>query len=83
MTTLSMTHVPSSRSHSAPSFDVVEAFALLETGRKMALFDQLMANRMNAYRNTIHALWPQAGDDDIRKLEMVLRHRLEKLQRFS
>lgn len=82
MTTLSMTHVPSSRVHST-TFDVVEAFALLETSRKMALFDQLMANRMNAYRNTIHALWPQAGDDDIRKLEMVLRHRLDKLQRFS
>lgn len=82
MTTLSMTHVPSSRVHSV-AFDVVEAFALLETSRKMALFDQLMANRMNAYRNTIHALWPQASDDDIRKLEMVLRHRLDKLRRFS
>ena len=68
---------------SGQSFDIVGAFAVLDTERKMSLFDQLMANRMNAWRNGIHALWPLASDDDARKLEMTLRHRLEKLRRFS
>lgn len=62
------------------NFDVMFAFSRLDTSRKMALFDHLMCNRPLAYRNTLHTIWPQASDADARKLEMLLRHRIQRLQ---
>jgi hypothetical protein len=64
-------------------FDVVTAFADLETSRKMTLFDQLMSGRANAYKNTIKSLWPQSNDNDARKLEIILRARLDRLKKYS
>ena len=64
-------------------FDVVSAFSLLETSRKMTLFDQLMSGRANAYRNTLKSIWPQSNDNDARKLEIILRARLDRLKKFS
>lgn len=69
------THHPSNS-----NFDVVSEFSRLETGRKMALFDQLMCGRSNAYRNTMKSIWPQSDDTDARKLEIVLRARLDRLK---
>jgi hypothetical protein len=65
------------------SFDVVAAFSGLETARKMTLFDQLMCGRANAYRNTLKSIWPQSNDNDARKLEIILRARLDRLKKFS
>ncbi len=65
------------------SFDVVAAFSKLETPRKMTLFDQLMCGRANAYRNTLKSIWPQSNDNDARKLELILRARLDRLKKFS
>ena len=65
------------------SFDVVTAFSQLETSRKMTLFDQLMSGRANAYRNTLKSFWPQSNDHDARKLEIILRARLDRLQKYS
>ena len=64
-------------------FDVVSAFSQLETSRKMTLFDQLMSGRANAYRNTLKSIWPQSNDNDARKLEIILRARLDRLKKFS
>lgn len=64
-------------------FDVLAAFSRLETSRKMTLFDQLMCGRANAYRNTMKSLWPESNDHDARKLEIVLRARLDRLKRLS
>lgn len=63
------------------AFDVLMAFSQLETGRKMALFDQLMCGRANAYRNTMKSFWPQSNDHDAKRLEIVLRARLDRLQK--
>lgn len=65
------------------SFDIMAAFSKLETGRKMVLFDQLMCGRANAYRNTLKSIWPESNEHDARKLEIVLRSRLDRLKRFS
>jgi hypothetical protein len=65
------------------AFDVVSAFSQLETSRKMTLFDQLMSGRANAYRNTLKNFWPQSNDHDARKLEIILRARLDRLKKFS
>lgn len=65
------------------NFDVVAAFSGLETNRKMTLFDQLMCGRANAYRNTLKSIWPQSNDNDARKLEIILRARLDRLKKFS
>lgn len=64
----------------AGQFDVVDAFSRLDTGRKMSLFDHLMTNRLNAYKNTLKSFWPEASEDDARKLEMVLRNRMNRLK---
>lgn len=71
------------QSHPANGFDVVAAFSKLETSRKMALFDQLMCGRANAYRNTLKSFWPESNDTDARKLEIVLRARLDRLKKYS
>lgn len=65
------------------SFDVVAAFSQLETSRKMTLFDQLMCGRANAYRNTLKSFWPESNDHDARKLEIILRARLDRLQKYA
>ena len=64
-------------------FDVISAFSRLDTSRKMALFDQLMCGRANAYRNTLKNFMPQSNDHDARKLEIVLRARLDRLKQHS
>jgi hypothetical protein len=64
-------------------FDVVSAFSQLETARKMVLFDQLMCGRANAYRNTLKAFWPDSDEADARKLEVILRARLDRLKKLS
>ena len=61
-------------------FDVMAAFSRLDTSRKMALFDTIMNHRPYAYRNTLHSIWPEATEDDARKLEILLRHRMQRLQ---
>jgi len=65
------------------AFDIVAAFSQLETSRKMTLFDQLMVGRANAYRNTLKSIWPESNDHDARKLEIILRARLDRLKKLS
>lgn len=60
-------------------FDVVSAFSGLDTNRKMALFDQILGNRVSAYRNTMKSFWPNSTDEDARKLELLLRTRMSRL----
>lgn len=60
-------------------FDVVSAFSGLDTNRKMALFDQILGNRVNAYRNTMKSFWPNSTEEDARKLELILRSRMSRL----
>lgn len=72
-----------SYSHNDNHFDVMAAFSGLDTARKMTLFDQIMAHRVNAYRNTMKSFWPQSSDDDARKLEIVLRQRISRLAHSS
>ena len=60
-------------------FDVVSAFSSLDTNRKMALFDQILGNRVNAYRNTMKSFWPNSTEEDARKLELILRSRMSRL----
>ena len=71
------------QTHQSHEFDIMVAFSKLETGRKMALFDQLMCGRANAYRNTLKSFWPESNDADARKLEIVLRARLDRLKKYS
>jgi hypothetical protein len=86
MTIMTMMNTPShdqgypAQLPTASDFDVVDAFSRLDTGRKMSLFDHLMANRLNAYKNTLKSFWPAANEDDARKLEIVLRARLNRLK---
>lgn len=61
------------------SFDIMAAFSRLDTARKMALFDNIMINRPHAYRNQFFTVWPEASEDDARKLEIILRHRVARL----
>ena len=80
-TDMEHTHQPYAQNDK--NFDVVAAFSGLETTRKMTLFDQLMCGRANAYRNTLKSIWPQSNDNDARKLEIILRARLDRLKKFS
>ena len=61
------------------SFNVMNAFAVLETRRKMALYDLLMHGSIDGganFRKTVEFLWPQASHKDAMKLEAFLRQRL-------
>ena len=60
------------------NFDVLGAFQALETNRKMALFDLLMAANSNSssFKRTVEFLWPQSSNKDVIKLESFLRRRL-------
>ena len=60
-------------------FDVLAAFAGLETRRKMALYDILMYGCVDGgsnFRKTVEFLWPQASHKDTMRLETFLRQRL-------
>lgn len=60
-------------------FDVLGAFQQLETSRKMALFDILMAandDHSNSFRRTVEFLWPHSSRHDAMRLETFLRRRL-------
>lgn len=61
------------------SFNVMDAFAVLETKRKMGLYDLLMHGSIDggsSFRKTVEFLWPQASHADAVKLETFLRQRL-------
>lgn len=83
MEAVDMEHTTQPYAQQDTGFDVVAAFSGLETTRKMTLFDQLMCGRANAYRNTLKSFWPQSNDNDARKLEIILRARLDRLKKFS
>ena len=60
-------------------FNVLNAFADLETRRKMALYDLLMHGSMDGganFRKTVEFLFPQASHADAIQLEAFLRQRL-------
>ncbi|MCB1558953.1 MAG: hypothetical protein KDJ50_08550 [Alphaproteobacteria bacterium] len=71
---------PQVEEHSTANFDVYAAFSRLDTARKMTLFDQLFGQRMNAYKNSIKSFWPEASEEDGRKLAMMLKSRMDRLQ---
>lgn len=58
-----------------PSFDVMQAYADLDSARKMALFDRLSDSRQTFYK-TVTLFWPEAKTSDCKKLERFLMHRL-------
>ncbi len=82
-TNMDYLHQPSPQQDNDNAFDIVTAFSQLETSRKMTLFDQLMIGRANAYRNTLKSIWPESNEHDARKLEIILRARLDRLKKFS
>lgn len=82
-TKMEHSHQPYTQQDNGSAFDVVAAFSELETSRKMTLFDQLMSGRANAYRNTLKSIWPESNEHDARKLEIILRARLDRLKKFS
>ena len=82
-TRMEHSHQPYTKQDNGNAFDVVAAFSELETSRKMTLFDQLMSGRANAYRNTLKSIWPESNEHDARKLEIILRARLDRLKKFS
>ncbi|MDD3020295.1 MAG: hypothetical protein PHX61_04850 [Alphaproteobacteria bacterium] len=63
----------------SPRFDVFDAFSRLETSRKMRLLDLIMLHRTMEYKRTMGAFWPQSTESDAHKLEIMLKHRLEKI----
>ncbi len=69
--------VPSNDAGSA--FDVFDAFSRLDTSRKMKLFDLIMLHRSTEYKRTMKDFWPQSTEGDANKLEIMLKHRLEKM----
>lgn len=58
-----------------PSFDVMQAFSELDSARKMALFDRLSDSRQTFYK-TVTLFWPEAKQNDCKKLERFLANRL-------
>ncbi len=74
-----MLNTPNSHIHQTQDFDVMAAFSRLDTSRKMALFDTIMIGRPHAYRNQFFMIWPEASEEDARKLEIILRHRVARL----
>tara|TARA_B100000508_G_C11315276_1_gene206695 strand:- start:97 stop:330 length:234 start_codon:yes stop_codon:yes gene_type:complete len=56
-------------------FDVVKAFAELDSARKLALFDQ-MNGATKTFYNTVTLLWPQAKASDCKQLERFMVQRM-------
>lgn len=56
-------------------FDVVKAFAELDSARKLALFDQMNGATKTFYK-TVTLLWPQAKLSDCRQLERFMVQRM-------
>jgi hypothetical protein len=57
---------------SSGSFNIIEEFAALTPGRKMALCDSLFSAIPGAYQSAVRALWPTASGVDMAKLEKFL-----------
>lgn len=74
-TTFKNYELPKSQS---PHFDIFAAFEKLETGRKLALVDQLFHAGSYAYLNMVQKFWPEANEQDSTKLERLLRSRIER-----
>ncbi len=53
-------------------FDVLEAFAGLNSRRKMLICDHLFFENRAAFQQTVGLLWPEATAADMRKLEKFL-----------
>lgn len=83
METVKMEHEVHYLQQDNSRFDIVAAFSQLETTRKMMLLDQLMIGRANSYRNAVKSTWPQSNEHDARKLEIILRARIDRLKKFS
>lgn len=56
-------------------FDVVKAFADLDSTRKLALFDQMNGSTRTFYK-TVSLLWPEAKPSDCRELERFMVQRM-------
>jgi hypothetical protein len=56
-------------------FDVVDAFAKLDSARKLALFDQMNGATKTFYK-TVTLLWPQARPADCKQLERFMVQRM-------
>ena len=59
-------------------FDIFSAFEKLETGRKLALCDQLFHAGNFAFFNMVQKFWPESDEMDSMKLERLLRTRIER-----
>ncbi len=53
-------------------FNIVEEFSELTPRRKVLLCDHLFTEGRQAFYNTIEILWPQASNDDAKRLEKFL-----------
>ncbi len=52
--------------------NIIEEFAVLNPRRKLLLCDHLFIKGHESFENTVKALWPQAREMDIKKLEKFL-----------
>lgn len=57
---------------SSRTFNIIEEFADLTPGRKMALCDSLFKGGDEPFRGAVRALWPEASSTDTVKLEKFL-----------
>lgn len=53
-------------------FSIIEEFAALSPKRKVLLCDHLFVEGRQAFYNTVELLWPEATNQDAKKLEKFL-----------
>lgn len=52
--------------------NIIEEFAALSPQRKVLLCDHLFSDGFDTFENTVKLLWPEAKEQDIKKLEKFL-----------
>ncbi len=57
---------------SSSEFNIIEEFSALSPRRKVLLCDHLFTEGQQAFYNMVEVLWPQAGMNDIKRLEKFL-----------
>jgi hypothetical protein len=54
------------------NFDIVEEYKALNVKRKLLICDHLFLEGRKTFHGTVEMLWPEADDQDMRKLEKFL-----------
>lgn len=56
----------------AQSFNIIEEYAALSPKRKVLLCDHLFVEGKAKFQNMVKLLWPEADNQDMKKLEKFL-----------